>query len=59
MILNSFFQYFIQRDCIIASSMVQDGMRNMGSKGTVLDEVWMRELKGAAATAFLGGYHTR
>ena len=36
--------------------MVQDGMRNMGSKGTVPDEAWMRELKGAAATAFLGVY---
>ena len=39
--------------------MVQDGIRSKESKGTVPDDAWMKELKGAAATAFLGAHRIR
>jgi len=39
--------------------MVHDALRNMEEKGTVPDESWMTELKGAAATAFLGTHFLR
>lgn len=47
-------QYPIQRECILAPSMVHDALQNMEAKGTVPDESWMSALKGATATAFLG-----
>ena len=34
--------------------MIHDALRNMEEKGTVPDETWTKELKEAAATAFLG-----
>ena len=49
----------MKRDCSIAPSMVQDGIRSKESKGTVPDDAWMKELKGAAATAFLGAHRIR
>ena len=56
MIFHSSIQCFMKRDCSIAPSMVQDGIRNKESKGAVPDDAWMKELKEAAATAFLGAY---
>ena len=56
MIFHLSAQFFMKRDCSIAPSMVQDGIRNKELKGTVSDDAWMKELKEAAATAFFGAY---
>ncbi|KAN0084502.1 Cytochrome P450 [Tylopilus felleus] len=54
------FEYSLQRvrDCSIAPSMIHDALRNMEEKGTVPDETWTKELKEAAATAFLAASET-
>ncbi|KAF8137469.1 cytochrome P450 [Boletus edulis] len=54
------FEYSLKRvrDCSITSSMVHDAIQTMEAKGTVPDELWLKGLKDAAATAFLAASET-
>ena len=48
----------VQKSGSASPSMVCDALRKAEDQGIPADSVWMRGLKGAAATAFMGNCHT-